>query len=61
MAGRLKRDELEQIGSKLGINCGGKGGKPGPCKSKLSGQPLVREKDVPVTERHKAVQKKVEA
>ena len=27
----MKRSELSIIGEKLGINCGGKGGKPGPC------------------------------
>lgn len=27
----MTRRELSKIGEKLGINCGGKGGKPGPC------------------------------
>lgn len=27
----MTRAELNQIGSKLGINCGGSGGTPGPC------------------------------
>lgn len=27
----MNRRELSEIGSKLGINCGGEGGTPGPC------------------------------
>lgn len=29
----MTQQELRLIGSKLGINCGGEGGTPGPCKS----------------------------
>lgn len=27
----MDRTELQKIGTKLGVNCGGEGGKPGPC------------------------------
>lgn len=30
----MTRKELDSIGERLGLNCGGKGGKPGPCSSK---------------------------
>lgn len=34
--------DLEEIGLKLGVNCGGKGGKPGPCPT--DGTELARPK-----------------